>query len=107
MTEAAVPSRRPIRVKAGELIVRRFEMTRMANHYPRNSRSRPLRPFTDVGGCAAAAALRPLTGAVGAVAEAGISLEQRAVDRLLETGELERLLASARGRDAIDRHVLR
>jgi hypothetical protein len=68
----------------------------MANDHTRNSRSRPLKPFTDIGGRAAAAALRPLTGAVGAAAEAGISLEQRAVDRLLESGELERLLVSVR-----------
>ena len=40
--------------------------------------------------------MRPLTGAVGAVAEAGISLEQHAVDRLLESGELERVLDSTR-----------
>jgi hypothetical protein len=71
-------------------------MTRMANDHTRNSRSRPLKPLTDAGGRAAAATLRPLTGVVGAAAEAGISLEQRAVDRLLESGELERLLDSAR-----------
>jgi hypothetical protein len=68
----------------------------MADDHTRNSRSRPLKPLTDVGGRAAAATLRPLTDAVGAVAEAGLSLEQRAVDRLLESGELERLLASSR-----------
>jgi hypothetical protein len=68
----------------------------MANDNRRNSRSGPLKPLTDIGGRAAAATLRPLTGAVGAAAEAGISLEQRVVDRLLESGELERLLDSAR-----------
>ena len=68
----------------------------MADDHTRNSRSRPLEPLTDIGGRAAAAALRPLTGAVGAAAEAGIGLEQRALDRLLESGELERLLASTR-----------
>ena len=62
----------------------------------RNFRSRTFGPLADLGGRAASATLRPLTGAVGAVAEAGISLEQRAVDRLLESGELERLLDSAR-----------
>jgi hypothetical protein len=71
-------------------------MTRMANDHTRNSRRRPLKPLTDIGGRAAAATLRPLTGVAGAAADAGISLEQRAVDRLLESGELERLLASAR-----------
>jgi hypothetical protein len=68
----------------------------MANDHTRNSRSGPLKPLTDIGGRAAAATLRPFTGAVGAAAEAGINLEQRAVDRLLESGELERLLASGR-----------
>jgi len=71
-------------------------MIRMANDRTRNSRSRPLKPLTDIGGRAAAATLRPLTGVVGAAAEVGISLEQRAVDRLLGSGELERFLASAR-----------
>jgi len=71
-------------------------MIRMANDHTRKSRSRPLGPLTDIGGRAAAATLRPLTGVVGAAAEAGISLEQRALDRLLESGELERLLASTR-----------
>jgi hypothetical protein len=71
-------------------------MIRMADDHTRNSRSRPLKPLTDIGGRAAAAAFRPLTGAVGAAAEAGISLEQRALDRLLESGELERLLGSTR-----------
>ncbi len=71
-------------------------MIRMANDDTRKSRSRPLKPLTDIGGRAAAATLRPLTGAVGAAAEAGIGLEQRAVDRLLESGEFERLLDSVR-----------
>jgi len=68
----------------------------MGNDHTRDSRSGALKPLTDIGGRAAAATLRPLTGAVGAAAEAGISLEQRVVDRLLESGELERLLDSAR-----------
>ncbi len=76
--------------------MRRFAMIRMANDDTRGLLSRPLKPFTEIGGRAAAAALRPLTGAVGAAAEAGVSMEHRAVDRLLETGELGRLLASAR-----------
>jgi hypothetical protein len=71
-------------------------MIRMAKDDRRKSRSRPLKPLTDIGGRAAAASLRPLTGVVGAAAEAGISLEQRVVDRLLESGEFERLLDSDR-----------
>ena len=68
----------------------------MANDHTRNSRSRRLKPLTDVGGRAAAATLRPLAGVVGAAAGAGIGLERRAVDRLLDSGELARFLASAR-----------
>jgi hypothetical protein len=71
-------------------------MTGMAGDPTRSFRSGPLKPLTDIGGRAAAAALRPLTGAAGAATEAGISLEQRAVDRLLDSGELERFLASPR-----------
>ena len=88
------------------------------DNHRRSSRSRTFGPLADLGGRAASVTLRPLTGAVGAVAEAGISLEQHAVDRLLESGELERVLDSVRlqailgqvirseGRDATDRHVL-
>src|SRR5947209_11701562 len=77
----------------------------MAGDPTRNSRSRPLKPLTDIGGRAAAAAFRPLTGAVGAAAEAGINLEQRALDRLLESGELERVLGSPR-LQAVVAHVV-
>ena len=68
----------------------------MANDPTRNSRSGPFGPLAHLGGRAAGATLRPLTGAVAAAAEAGVSLERRAVDRLLESGELEGVLASAR-----------
>jgi hypothetical protein len=68
----------------------------MAADHGAKHRSRTLRPLADLGGRAAAVTLRPLTGAVGAAADAGINLERHAVDRLLESGELERLLASPR-----------
>lgn len=71
-------------------------VTCMADYRIWSSRSRSLKPLTDVGGRAAAAALRPVAGAVGAVAEVGAGLERRAVDRLLDGGELERLLADSR-----------
>lgn len=45
---------------------------------------------------AAAASVQPLRGVVGAAAEAGVELERRAVDRLIESRELERVLTSAR-----------
>jgi hypothetical protein len=40
--------------------------------------------------------MKPVTGAVGAAAEAGMGVQRRAVDRLLDSGELEQLLASPR-----------
>jgi hypothetical protein len=40
--------------------------------------------------------MRPLAGPVGAAAEAGIDFQRRAIDRLLDSGELEHLLASPR-----------
>jgi hypothetical protein len=40
--------------------------------------------------------MKPVTGAVGAAAEAGIGVQRRAIDRLLDSGELEQLLASPR-----------
>lgn len=69
-------------------------MIGMDNDDRRNPRSRTFGPLADLGGRAVSATLRPLTGAVGAAAGAGISLERRAVDHLLESGELERFLAS-------------
>jgi hypothetical protein len=70
-------------------------MIGMDNDHIRNSRSRAFAPLAALGGRAASATLRPLSGAVGAAADAGISLERRAVDHLLESGELERFLGSA------------
>lgn len=68
----------------------------MANDSAVNSRPGFLHDLAAAGGRTAAATLRPLTGAVGAAAEAGIGLERRAVDRLLENGDLERLLDGPR-----------
>ena len=56
---------------------------------------RVLRPLADIGSRAAATTLRPLSGVVEAAAGAGISLERRAVDRVLESDELERILTAA------------
>jgi hypothetical protein len=68
-----------------------------------NSHSRPgvIHVLVSIGGRTAIATLRPLSGAVNAAAGAGIDLERRAVDRLLEGGELERLLGSARFQAAV------
>ena len=69
----------------------------MSENHRHNSRPAPwpLAGIAGVGGRAASTALRPLAGAMGAAAEAGVSLERRAVDRLLESDELERVLNAA------------
>ena len=62
------------------------------NHRP-TSRARVL--FLDIPSRAAATTLRPLTGAMGRAAAAGIVVERRAVDLLLDSAELERALNAA------------
>jgi hypothetical protein len=58
-----------------------------------NSRARGL--LTGIGGRAAATTLRPLSGMVEAAASVGAVVERRAVDRLLDSSELERILNAA------------
>jgi len=60
-----------------------------------NLRSRVLRPLTDLGSRATGAALKPVGDAMSAAAEAGINLERRAVDSVLSSDELGRVLAAA------------
>ena len=67
-----------------------------------NSRTGMLHDLASVGSRAAAASMRPLTGALGAAAGAGMDLERRAIDRILDSGELERLLASPRLQSAVE-----
>jgi hypothetical protein len=55
----------------------------------------PLRPLIGFGTRAATATLRPIAGAVEAAAEASLSLERRAVNRVLESEELERVVIVA------------
>ncbi len=55
----------------------------------------PLRPLIGFGTRAATATLRPIAGAVEAAAEASLSLERRAVNRVLESDELERVVVVA------------
>jgi len=55
----------------------------------------PLAMIAGVGGRAASAALRPLAAPASAAAEAGLTLERRAVDRLLESDELGRIVNAA------------
>lgn len=67
----------------------------MAYDARQNGRPSVLRPLGGVGRRAAASALRPLSGAMEAAFLAGMSLERRAVDRVLDSAELERIVASA------------
>ena len=57
-----------------------------------NRRPGPLRAAAHLGGRAATSALRPLNGAVGAAVGIGVDLERKAVDRVLESGEIERVM---------------
>jgi hypothetical protein len=66
-----------------------------SENHRRNSGPRVLRPLVYVGTRAAATTLRPLTPVIGAAAGAGLSLERRAVDRLLESDQLERVVTAA------------
>ena len=63
------------------------------NNQRSNSRARVL--LLGIPSRAAATTLRPLTGAVGKAAAAGVGVERRAVDLLLDSAELERALDAA------------
>lgn len=73
----------------------------MAVRRVNSSRPGVLQGLSSIGTRAAAATMRPLAGPVGAAAEAGIGLQRRAIDRLLDSGELEHLLGSSRLQAAI------
>jgi uncharacterized RDD family membrane protein YckC len=66
----------------------------MADDPTGNSGAPDSRPRAGIGSRAAAAALRPFTDAAAAAVEAGIGLERRAVDRILISAELERLVGA-------------
>jgi hypothetical protein len=59
------------------------------------ARSGPFRGLTSLGGRAATLTLRPFTAALGVAAGAGREVERRAVDRVLESDDLERVLVAA------------
>jgi hypothetical protein len=67
----------------------------MSENHRRNSRPSVLRPLVGLGTRAATTTLRPLAGVMGAAAEAGLSLERRAVDRVLDSDEVERVVIVA------------
>jgi hypothetical protein len=52
--------------------------------------------ISSLGSRAAGAAIKPLVRPVGAAADAGINLQRRAFDRLLDSGEIEHALANPR-----------
>jgi hypothetical protein len=53
---------------------------------------RLLSPLTDLGGRAASTTLKPLVGVANAAAGVGIKLQRQAVDRVLESAEIERIV---------------
>ncbi len=67
----------------------------MSDEQKGGSRLGVLRPIAGLGARAASTALRPVVGVVEAAAEAGLSLERRAVNRVLESDELERVVVVA------------
>lgn len=66
-----------------------------SNNHSGSTRARVLRPLADLGGRVTAPARRPLTGAIEAAAHAGLELERRALDRVLDSSELERIIMTA------------
>ena len=60
--------------------------------YASNGRPGPLRAVAHLGGRAAHSALRPVNGAVGAALGFGMSIQRKAVDRVLDSPELERVM---------------
>jgi hypothetical protein len=66
------------------------------NQHLNSSRPGVWHGLSSIGTRAAAATVKPLAGPVNAAAEAGLDLQRRAIDRLLDSGELEHLLASPR-----------
>lgn len=67
----------------------------MSDNQRRTSGPRVLRPVLGFGTRAASSALRPLAGVVEAAAGAGANLQRRAVDRVLDSDEIERVLVVA------------
>jgi hypothetical protein len=64
--------------------------------HPEGQGSFVLHGLAGLGNRAVAVTVRPLGGIFGAAAGAASDLERRALDRLIESGELERLLESTR-----------
>jgi hypothetical protein len=70
-----------------------------------NQRPNAFRPLGGLGGRAVVFTLKPLRGAIGAAAGAGLGLQRRAVGRVLASDELERVVIVAVNlqRRAVDR----
>jgi hypothetical protein len=67
----------------------------MSEDHRGSSRLGPLGPLVGLGTRAATATLKPIAGVAEAAAGAGLSLERRAVNRVLESDELERVVVVA------------
>lgn len=73
----------------------------MATDQGHRSRSGILNELTSIPGRAAAAAMRPAIGAMGAAVTVGLNLERRAVDRVLNSAEVERILIAVFNSDRV------
>ena len=67
----------------------------MAEKHRTNPAERAVYGLVGFGGRAAAFTLRPFSGVAGMAPDAGVELERRAVDRVLGSEELERILLAA------------
>src|SRR5690242_8725972 len=67
----------------------------MAETRRSNPAQRAVRGLVGIGGRAAGVTLRPVRGAANMAVDAGVGLERRAVDRVLDSEELERVLLAA------------
>jgi hypothetical protein len=67
----------------------------MAGDHRDSSQSGVLHELASLGGRAVASTVMPLRAAISTTLEAGVSLEQRVVDRVLDSGELDRILSKA------------
>ena len=67
----------------------------MSDDQKRSSRLGVLGPIAGLGARAATTTLKPIVGVVEAAAGAGLNLERRAVNRVLESDELERVVIVA------------
>lgn len=66
-----------------------------------------LRDLVSLSGRAGATAFRPLSAAMGAAFSAGVGVQRRTVDRVLDSGELDQILSTALNSRAVQAALVR